>query len=209
MNLLQSFMGCMYPGSIRTESVESMNNDYVDLQFQASNIDERGNEVSKGELQITDKDLIYFKPGKFPTRWPLDYIRRYGCMENGEKFVFEAGRKCATGPAIYAFRLTRGAEFIERLRDKIDNLSSDENSLMKPKSPQRTEGTAQNQGQQAEAEEKKHHRDASTSTNDKLPTYPNYRDDADPRPLSYALIDFDTTKALNELARDHATGRLR
>lgn len=43
MDLLQSFMGCMYPGSIRTESIESM--DYPDYRFQ----------VSRAKLQIVTK----------------------------------------------------------------------------------------------------------------------------------------------------------
>ena len=107
MNLLQMFMGCMYPGSIRTDSIDSMDHDYPDCRFQVANIDERGNEVSRGELHLTDRDLMYFRPSRFPTRWPIGYIRRYGCSEEGNKFIFEAGRRCQTGEAIFAFRLSR------------------------------------------------------------------------------------------------------
>lgn len=49
-------------------------------------------------------------------------------------------------------------------------------------------------------------KDASTSTD-------NPQNDvrllADPRPLSYTLIDFDTTKALTESAQAHAANRFR
>lgn len=35
MNILQSFMGCMYPGSIRTDSIESIN-DYSEHRYVVS-----------------------------------------------------------------------------------------------------------------------------------------------------------------------------
>lgn len=187
MNLLQSFMGCMYPGSIRTESIESMEHCYPDFRFQAANIDEQGNVVSQGELQITDGDLIYFKPSKFPTRWPLDCIRRYGCMDHGEKFVFEAGRKCSTGQAIYAFRLSRAADLVERLKEKIDKLS--QNNI-----PRSLHGEQMDSNRQRR-------RDASTSTDNQINKDLDDRGSADPKPLSYALIDFNTTKALTESAQ--------
>lgn len=171
MNLLQSFMSCMYPGSIRTESIESID-DYSESRFQVANIDQDGNEVSQGELQLTDKDLIYFRPGKFPTRWPIDYIRRYGCSKEMNIFSFEAGRRCPSGEAIYAFRLGRGAELVDRLRRKIDSQIRI---------------------------------DASTSID---PSNFGDQEGIDPRPLSYAIIDFDTTKALNESAQAHAASRV-
>lgn len=36
MNALKVFMGCMYPGSIRTESIESMDHDHPGYQFEVS-----------------------------------------------------------------------------------------------------------------------------------------------------------------------------
>lgn len=60
-------------------------------------------------------------------------------------------------------------------------------------------------------------RDASTSTEtrpldqpaDLITMSDNPEDANDPRPLSYALIDFDTTKALNESAQAHAASRVK
>lgn len=184
MNLLQSFMGCMYPGSIRTESIESID-DHSGYRFQVTNVDQDKNEVSRGELQLTDKDLIYFKPGKFPTRWPINSIRRYGWSEKMNLFSFEAGRRCPSGEAMYAFRLSRGAELFIRLKE-LERTSSETQTRI----------------------------DASTSTDNQMinvdhinPLMMEGQEGADPRPLSYALIDFDTTKALNESAQAHAASR--
>lgn len=115
-------MGCMYPNSIRTESIESM--DCPECRFQCSNIDEEEKEVSKGILQLTDKDLIYFRPGGFPTRWPLNCIRQYGYDDERNIFVFFAGRRCPTGEAIFAFRL-KLADLV-KLRENIERYSSNE-----------------------------------------------------------------------------------
>ena len=178
-----------------------MEHGYPDCIFQAANIDERDNEVSRGFLQITESDLMYFKPSKHPTRWPLDCIRRYGCTDHGEKFVFEAGRKCSTGHAIYAFRLTRGTELVEKLREKIDKLSITNNNI--PKSPQAHPDQAPTPADSTKLKRK----DASTSTSDNQVRVE--QEAADPKPLSYALIDFHTTKALNESAQAHAASRVR
>lgn len=49
-------------------------------------------------------------------------------------------------------------------------------------------------------------RDASTSTEN---PQNHVRTLTDPRPLSYTLIDFDTTKALTESAQAHAANRFK
>lgn len=201
MNLLQSFMGCMYPDIIRTESIESMEHD---CRFQAANIDEQGNEISRGELQITNDDLIYFKPSKFPTRWPLNYIRRYGCIDASQKFVFEVGRKCSTGQAIFAFRLSRGNELVEKLNEKIEaKLLASQN--------ENTSSLTSSCYTQANPCATNHQRkkDVSTSTDCSPTRTSSQNQTVDPRPLSYALIDFETTKALNDSAQAHAANRAR
>lgn len=199
-------MGCMYPGSIRTESIESIEHAYQDCSFQATNIDEHGNEVSRGELQITDDNLIYFKPSKFPTRWPIDCIRRYGCMHDGEKFVFEVGRKCSTGEAIYAFRLNQNAqELVLKLSEKIEKLSNSHRLQGSSSIYNEGGGQDQNNNHRGICRVRKQLRDASTITDHS--THQDSKEVSDPRPLSYAMIDFDTTKALNESAQAHAANR--
>lgn len=202
-------MGCMYPGSIRTESIESMEHCYPDCRFQASNIDEQDNEISRGELQITENDLIYFKPSKFPTRWPLDCIRRYGCTDHGDRFVFEVGRKCSTGQAIFAFRLNRGAELVQMLKERIDKSSME--TTPKPAAMNCGAGVCGGGGGGGNHHDmnRQRKRDASTSTDNQNSQTLEDRGPADPKPLCYALIDFDTTKALTESAQAHAASRAR
>lgn len=67
-------------------------------------------------------------PGKFPIRWPIGCIRRYGCTEGGEIFTFETGRKSPTGEAIYAFHLANGLDLLNRLKIKIEKRSSQESN---------------------------------------------------------------------------------
>lgn len=219
MNILQSFMGCMYPGSIRTESIESMEHDYPNSRYQVSmrkgltsiitnneliqahlfqvtNINEEGRETSKGELQLTDKDLIYFIPGKFPTCWRIDCIRRYGCTETGDIFVFESGRSSTTGEATFAFRINRGPELVTKLKEKIMNEDV------------RTKGILS-------SVKANHSHDEPSRTNGltdgEVVGHPSVQKRTDrlvgSRPLSYVLIDFDTTKALNDSAQAHAANR--
>lgn len=90
------------------------------MQIQVANIDERANEVSTGEIHVTDRDLVYLRPGKFPIKWPIGCIRRYGCNEDGKIFMFETGRQSVLGQAIYAFYLARGHDLVNRLKERIE-----------------------------------------------------------------------------------------
>uniref|UniRef100_A0A6G1S5Z3 Fibroblast growth factor receptor substrate 2 n=1 Tax=Aceria tosichella TaxID=561515 RepID=A0A6G1S5Z3_9ACAR len=218
MNILSSLVTCMYPDIIRTESIESMEHD---CRFHAANIDEEGNEISRGELQITNDDLIYFKPSKFPTRWPLNCIRRYGCINDGQKFVFEVGRKCETGQAIYAFSLSRGSELIEKLNEKIDNQIS--SSTASGQSDENNNNNINNVSRRLLSCASSSHRRNETSSSNWSSGNRHHKDsndadcpppqagdkNTDPRPLSYSFIDFETTKALNESAQAHRANRAR
>lgn len=208
MNILSHLVTCMYPDMIRTDSIESMDHD---CRFHAANIDEQGNEISRGELQITNDDLIYFKPSKFPTRWPLNYIRRYGCIQDGQKFVFEVGRKCETGQAIYAFHLSRGAELVEKLSEKIENQManspagsgghSDENNNTVSRKLLSCASGSQRRNESGSSNSHRHHKEDNP-----LPIQTGDRN-IDPRPLSYSFIDHELTKVLNESARAHQENR--
>ena len=53
--------------------------------------------------QVTDNGLLVLhQKGKDAVHWPLKSLRRYGA--EADVFSFESGRKCKTGPGIYAFR---------------------------------------------------------------------------------------------------------
>lgn len=84
------------------------------------NIDDEGREVSRGELQLTDKDLIYFRPSCHPIRWPIRCVRRYGLNEKNNIFIIETGRQAEFGAAMYGFRLSRGADLHNQLKERIE-----------------------------------------------------------------------------------------
>jgi hypothetical protein len=195
MNLLHSLMPCMNPDHFSpANSTESIDQNH---KFLATNVDERGNDISRGEIHITDDAILYLIADKRPICWPLDCIRRYGCIDSGQKLIFEAGRKCGTGQGIYAFRLYRARECVDRLNEKIDSkesqLSSQKNNCPKPKST---------------STRVRQRRDASTNTeSNQLQSPVEVIMDGSVKPLSYVLIDFEATKALNDSAQDHAATR--
>lgn len=81
------------------------------------NVDEHGNHVNPGQLEITDLDLVLYQRGKSPIKWPLRTLRRYGF--DAEHFSFESGRRCQTGPGIYAFRCRRAEQLFNLLQSRI------------------------------------------------------------------------------------------
>ncbi|EEB20099.1 conserved hypothetical protein [Pediculus humanus corporis] len=91
------------------------------------NVDEHGNHVNPGQLEITDFDLILYQRGKSPIKWPLRTLRRYGF--DAEHFSFESGRRCQTGPGIYAFRCRRAEQLFNLLQSRIQTRLNGENEI--------------------------------------------------------------------------------
>ncbi|XP_033629431.1 fibroblast growth factor receptor substrate 2-like [Asterias rubens] len=79
--------------------------------FKVRNVDDKGTEVRRAVIEVTKSDIILHQRGKDPIKWPLRSLRRYGFDK--KLFSFESGRRCATGPGIYAFKCKR-AEFLFR-----------------------------------------------------------------------------------------------
>ena len=73
------------------------------------NVDDTGRRLCPGQLEVGESDLILYQRGKTPVRWPLRSLRRYGF--DAQLFSFECGRRCPTGPGIYAFHC-RNAEIL-------------------------------------------------------------------------------------------------
>lgn len=105
-------------------------NDLTDINpniFRVSNIDSEGTVLWSGQLEISRTELTLYRKGKKPTQWPLQCLRRYGY--DADLFSFEAGRRCDTGPGIYAFRCRRAENLFHMLQNYIQGraYSTDEN----------------------------------------------------------------------------------
>ncbi|XP_078583002.1 fibroblast growth factor receptor substrate 2-like [Branchiostoma floridae x Branchiostoma japonicum] len=105
-------MGCVY-GKVKDEDFE----DSDPRRFHVRNVDDDGNELEAGVLEVTAGDLILYLKNRDPIRWPLKCLRRYGYDSN--LFSFESGRRCHTGPGIYAFKCRRAEDLFNIVQDTI------------------------------------------------------------------------------------------
>ena len=85
--------------------------------FQVMNVDDLGNLITPGRLEITESDIVLYQRGKQPVKWPLRCLRRYGY--DSEIFSFESGRRCSTGPGIYAFKCRRADQLFNLVQSNI------------------------------------------------------------------------------------------
>ncbi|XP_071454851.1 fibroblast growth factor receptor substrate 2 [Hetaerina americana] len=94
-------------------------NDLHPNVFHVMNVNEEGQFLSSGQLEITEADIIFYQKGKVPMKWPLKCLRRYGF--DAELFSFESGRRCPTGPGIYAFNCRRAEQLFNMLQCHIQH----------------------------------------------------------------------------------------
>lgn len=85
--------------------------------FKVTVLDSRGQDSCTGQLEITFQELILHQRGKDSIHWPLWSLRRYGCDK--DLFSFESGRRCPTGPGIYAFRCHQAESLFNLLQLSI------------------------------------------------------------------------------------------
>ena len=112
------------------------------------NVDDDGRRQLPSQLEVGDADLILHQRNKSPIRWPLRSLRRYGFDANF--FSFECGRRCPTGPGIYAFHCLNAeilfnvvqsrvaARFQEQEHLVAANSNSHPRSRIRHSMPQRT-----------------------------------------------------------------------
>ena len=92
--------------------------------FRVFNVDDQWTELSAGKIEITDTNLILYQKGKEAIHWPLRSLRRYGF--DAELFSFESGRRCPTGPGIYAFKCRRADALFNLLQESIQKAGQEE-----------------------------------------------------------------------------------
>ncbi|XP_058803158.1 uncharacterized protein LOC131671052 [Phymastichus coffea] len=94
-----------------------IDNDLQSNVFRVMNVDDFGNLVTPGKLEVTQSEIILHQKRKSPVRWPLRCIRRYGY--DAGIFSFECGRRCPTGPGIYAFQCRKATQLFNLVQTNI------------------------------------------------------------------------------------------
>lgn len=84
-------------------------------KFKVINVDDDGNELGSGIMELTDTELILHTRKRDAVKWPYLCLRRYGYDSN--LFSFESGRRCQTGQGIFAFKCARAEEIFNLLQD--------------------------------------------------------------------------------------------
>lgn len=77
--------------------------------------------MKPGRIEISEAQLILYQKGDITVRWPLRSLRKYGF--DAELFSFECGRRCPTGPGVYAFRCRRAEALFNLLQECLQNSS--------------------------------------------------------------------------------------
>ncbi|KAM9402671.1 fibroblast growth factor receptor substrate 2-like isoform 2-T3 [Salvelinus alpinus] len=84
-------------------------------KFKVINVDDDGNELGSGLMELTEEELILHTRKRDTVKWPYLCLRRYGYDSN--LFSFESGRRCQTGQGIFAFKCVRAEEMFNVLQD--------------------------------------------------------------------------------------------
>ncbi|XP_067110555.1 fibroblast growth factor receptor substrate 2a [Osmerus mordax] len=101
-------------------------------KFKVINVDDDGNELGSGVMELTDEELILHTRRREPVNWPYLCLRRYGCDSN--LFSFESGRRCQTGQGIFAFKCVRAEEIFNMLQETMhsNSISVVEEAVLEP-----------------------------------------------------------------------------
>ncbi|XP_046881180.1 fibroblast growth factor receptor substrate 2 [Hypomesus transpacificus] len=101
-----SCWSCLYRDRIRDNHL---------TKFKVTNVDDEGNELGSGTMELTQTELILHTRKRDAIRWPYLCLRRYGYDSN--LFSFESGRRCQTGQGIFAFKCSRAEEIFNLLQE--------------------------------------------------------------------------------------------
>uniref|UniRef100_A0A3P9CYJ3 Fibroblast growth factor receptor substrate 2b n=2 Tax=Maylandia zebra TaxID=106582 RepID=A0A3P9CYJ3_9CICH len=101
-------------------------------KFKVINVDDDGNELGSGVMELTDAELVLHTHRRDDVRWPYLCLRRYGYDSN--LFSFESGRRCQTGQGIFAFKCARAEEIFNMLQEVMHShsISVVEEAVLEP-----------------------------------------------------------------------------
>ncbi|KAM3877577.1 fibroblast growth factor receptor substrate 2 [Diretmus argenteus] len=116
-----SCWSCLYRDPIRDNHL---------TKFKVTNVDDEGNELGSGTMELTQTELILHTRKRDAIRWPYLCLRRYGYDSN--LFSFESGRRCQTGQGIFAFKCSRAEEIFNLLQElmQCNSINVVEESMM-------------------------------------------------------------------------------
>ncbi|XP_034734808.1 fibroblast growth factor receptor substrate 2-like [Etheostoma cragini] len=103
-----------------------------ELLLKVINVDDDGNELGSGVMELTDAELVLHTHRRDDVRWPYLCLRRYGYDSN--LFSFESGRRCQTGQGIFAFKCSRAEEIFNMLQEVMHShsISVVEEAVLEP-----------------------------------------------------------------------------
>uniref|UniRef100_T1IHR3 IRS-type PTB domain-containing protein n=1 Tax=Strigamia maritima TaxID=126957 RepID=T1IHR3_STRMM len=116
--LNEAVMGCIASKGDPGDSAPNL--------YRVWNVDEEGRILCPGYLELTGVELILHRRGGETIRWPTRCLRRYGF--DSELFSFESGRRCPTGPGVYAFKCRRADELFNKLQEHVQACGQEEQS---------------------------------------------------------------------------------
>ncbi|CAL8376057.1 unnamed protein product [Arctogadus glacialis] len=90
-------------------------------KFKVVNVDDDGNELGSGVMELTEGELVLHTHRRDDVRWPYLCLRRYGYDSN--LFSFESGRRCQTGQGIFAFKCARAEDIFNMLQEVMHSHS--------------------------------------------------------------------------------------
>ncbi|KAJ8002745.1 hypothetical protein DPEC_G00162140 [Dallia pectoralis] len=90
-------------------------------KFKVINVDDDGNELGSGVMELTEAELVLHTHRRDDVRWPYLCLRRYGYDSN--LFSFESGRRCQTGQGIFAFKCARAEDIFNMLQEVMQSHS--------------------------------------------------------------------------------------
>ncbi|XP_055333136.1 fibroblast growth factor receptor substrate 3-like [Paramacrobiotus metropolitanus] len=87
--------------------------------------------LGNGQLEITGDNLILvlLDGSKEHYSWPIRSIRRYGCEKN--LFIFESGRRCATGPGVYQLKTKDAKKIMLLVQQSVSAIQEMDNAFRK------------------------------------------------------------------------------